>query len=72
MKLAESRHFLFFVLVKRMTKKSLAIKRSGVEDTTFEAKDKKNPRPKTEFSRTDPLKAKESNGQSQGSRTQFF
>ena len=47
--------------------------RGGVEDTRLEAKakdTKKNPRPRTVFSRTDPLEAKNRNAQGQGPRTQ--
>ena len=49
--------------------------RGGVEETTFEAKDsKKNPRqrPRTYFSRTDPLEAKVRNGRGRGPGSQFF
>ena len=53
------------------------ISRGGVEDTSLEAKakdTKKNPRPRprTAFSRTDPLEAQDRNarGQGQGPRTQ--
>ena len=31
-----------------------------------------SPQPRTDFSRTDPLKAKDRNGKDQGPRTQFF
>ena len=51
---------------------TLAI-RDGVEDTRLEAKakdTKKNPRPRTALPRTDPLEAKNKNGQGQGPRTQ--
>ena len=49
------------------------VSKSGVEDPTFEAKDsKKNPRPRssTDFSRTDPLGAKDKNAR--GQRQNFF
>ena len=42
----------------------------GVEDTTFEAKDKKISRPRTDFLKTDPLEAKNRNVRGQGLRTQ--
>ena len=47
--------------------------RGGVEDTRLEAKakdTKKDPRPRTAFSRTDTLKAKDRNARGQGPRTQ--
>ena len=52
--------------------------RGGVEDIRLEAKDKKNPeprtqknsRPRTAFPRTDPLEAKDRNARGQGPRTQ--
>ena len=51
------------------------VARGGVEDTRLEAKakdTKKNPRPRTAFSRTNPLEAKDRNarGHGQGPRTQ--
>ena len=53
---------------------NIKLGRGGVKDTRLEAKakDKKNPRPRTAFSRTDPLEAKDRNarGQGQGPRTQ--
>ena len=44
----------------------------GVEDTRLEAKARiqKNPRPRTVFPKTDPLKAKDRNARGQGPRTQ--
>ena len=46
--------------------KIISDSRGGVEDPTFEAKKskKKSPRPRTDFSRTDPLKAKDRNARS--------
>ena len=46
--------------------------RGGVEDTRLEAKDTKNPRPRTSLPRTDSLEAKDRNarGEGQGSRAQ--
>ena len=49
-----------------------ATSKDGVEETIFEPKDSNNPRPRTDFLRTDPLEAKYKNGQDQGPWTQFF
>ena len=48
--------------------------RGGVEDPTFEAKaeSSKHPRPRTDFSITEPLETKEKNARCQRPRTQFF
>ena len=43
-----------------------AITKCRVEDTKLEAKDQKNPRPRTAFPRTDPLEAKDRNARGQG------
>ena len=42
--------------------------RGGVEDTRLEAKDTKNPRPRTAFPRTDPLEAKNRNARGRGQK----
>ena len=49
----------------------VAFVRGGVEDTRLEAKATKNPRPRPNLPRTDPLEAKDRNarGQDQGLRT---
>ena len=50
--------------------------RGGAEDTRLEAKDIKNPGPRTDFSRTDPLEAKYrnawANAKEQGDKAQVF
>ena len=56
---------IFLALVK-----NYFIGRGEVKDTTFKAKNsKKNPRPRTDISRTEPLKAKDRNARGQGQET---
>ena len=59
---------------ERLPKQALLAKANGKRQAGVEWRTqgfKKNPRPRTDFSRTDPLEAKDWNARCQGPKTQF-